>query len=127
MTLSRSAGRSSMNRMDKELHAPGARASDDPLLSAHESRILSAVNNTTASWLEQMQAMRRMEGELGIRLVRCRTAREVVGLSTEWLAKRLDSLIAVQHRLVELWLECEAAQSVVADECRNAGRKRRER
>jgi ribosome-binding protein aMBF1 (putative translation factor) len=92
--------------------------SNDRAVSAQEKRILSAVNNTTAGWLEQMDAFRRMEEDFGVRLVGCRTAREAIGLSTEWLAKRLDSLIAVQHRLLELWLECEASQSPVVAECR---------
>ena len=66
-----------------------------------------------------------MEGGLGIRLMECGTAGEAIGLGTEWLTKRLDSLIAAQHRLIELWLECDAVHSVVAAECRRSRHRRR--
>lgn len=104
-----------------------ANVSEGSALQEHERRLLTAVDDTISGWLEQMQAMRRMEGELGARLMQCHTAREAVGLSTEWLEKRLDSLIATQHRLIELWLECNAEHSIAAAECRGPERKRRGR
>jgi len=116
-----------VKHMNEGLDMSAAQVSPGPPLSAHDKRILEAVHSAVSGWLEEMEAMRRMEEDFAACLVRCRTAREAIGLSTEWMAKRLDSLIAVQHHLVELWLECEAAQSPVVADWERPVRKRRGR
>ncbi|MGH7057173.1 MAG: hypothetical protein ACREFZ_04720, partial [Acetobacteraceae bacterium] len=75
-----------------------------------EESMLQSVESATSAWLDQMTAMRRVEAEFAARLVRCRTASEAISVCTEWLAKRVDSLVAVQHHLIDLWLESQAGR-----------------
>src|SRR5574337_135153 len=70
-----------------------------------EACLRQSIDGTMSGWLEQMAAMRRVESEFASRLMQCRTAPEAVAVCTEWLGKRVDSLVAVQHRLIDLWLE----------------------
>lgn len=69
-----------------------------------------SIDGAMSGWLEQMAAMRRVESEFASRLVHCRTAPEAIAVCTEWLAKRVDSLVAVQHRLIDLWLENQSSR-----------------
>lgn len=72
--------------------------------------MLQSIETATAAWLDRMAAMRRMEEEFAVRFAGARTASEAISVSTEWLAKRVDSLVAVQHHLLDLWLEGEAGR-----------------
>jgi len=51
-----------------------------------------------------MGRMRAVEADLGTRLAACTTAREAIGLTGEWMARRLDSLLALQRRMIDMWL-----------------------
>lgn len=82
---------------DPERAATGARE--------REACMLQSIDGAMSGWLEQMAAMRRVESEFATRLAHCRTAQEAIAVCTEWMAKRVDSLVAVQHRLIDLWLE----------------------
>lgn len=63
------------------------------------------MNEAARGWVEQMERMRRVERNLGQRLMTCATPAEAVAVSGEWMARRLDSLMALQHRLIEMWLD----------------------
>lgn len=75
-----------------------------------ERSMLRSIETATAGWLDQMAAMRRVEAEFATELVRARTASEALSVCSGWLAKRVDSLVAVEHRLLDLWLEGEAGR-----------------
>lgn len=64
------------------------------------------------AWVEQMGRMRAVEVDLGTRLVACTTAREAIALTSEWMARRLDSLMALQRRLIDRWLMLSEATLV---------------
>lgn len=75
-----------------------------------ERLTLQNIETATAGWLDQMAAMRRVEEEFAMRLIGARTASDAVSVCSEWLAKRVDSLVAVQHHLLDLWLQGEAGR-----------------
>jgi predicted Zn-dependent protease len=56
-------------------------------------------------WVEQMKRMQQVDRDLGQRLMACATPAEAVAVSSEWMARRIDSLMALQHRLIEMWLD----------------------
>lgn len=63
------------------------------------------IDEAARGWVEQMERMRKAERDLGQRLMTCATPAEAVAVSGEWMAHRLDSLMALQHRLIEMWLD----------------------
>ena len=62
------------------------------------------IDDAIRRWLEQMARMRVVERELGKRLADCDTAHDAISLTGEWMARRIDSIIALQHRFIEIWL-----------------------
>jgi hypothetical protein len=73
-------------------------------LETAESEAARRINEAARAWVEQMGRMRAVEADLGVRLVACKTPREAVALTGEWMAWRLDSLMALQRRLIDMWL-----------------------
>jgi hypothetical protein len=71
---------------------------------AVESEMAMRINEAARAWVEQMGRMRAVEADLGARLVACTSPREAVALTGDWMARRLDSLMALQRRLIDLWL-----------------------
>lgn len=67
--------------------------------------IAHRIDEATRGWVEQMERMRKAERDLGQRLMTCATPAEAVAVSGEWMAHRIDSLMALQHRLIEMWLD----------------------
>jgi len=63
------------------------------------------IDEAARGWVEQMERMRKAERDLGQRLMTCATPAEAVAVSGEWMGHRIDSLMALQHRLIEMWLD----------------------
>jgi hypothetical protein len=62
------------------------------------------VRSACAAWISQLSVVQRHEANFGARLARCRTPSEASTICGEWMGHRLDSAIAMHHRLLELWL-----------------------
>ncbi len=69
------------------------------------NNVARRIDEAARGWVEQMDRMRRAERDLGQRLMTCATPAEAVAVSGEWMAHRIDSMMALQHRLIEMWLD----------------------
>ncbi|MDA8248546.1 MAG: hypothetical protein M0Z28_05150 [Rhodospirillales bacterium] len=67
--------------------------------------VTQRIDEAVRGWVEQMERMRKGERDIGQRLMACATPAEAVAVSGEWMAHRIDSLMALQHRLIEMWLD----------------------
>ena len=76
------------------------------------NNVAQRIDEAARGWVEQMDRMRRAERDLGQRLMTCATPAEAVAVSGEWMAHRLDSLMALQHRLIEMWLDQASSGNV---------------
>lgn len=74
-------------------------------LSPEAQRALAEqVRTACAAWFSQAAIVQHHEAEFGIRLARCRTPSEAVGVCGDWLAHRVDSAVVMHHRFLEMWL-----------------------
>ena len=69
------------------------------------NEVAHRIDEAARGWVEQMERMRKAERDLGQRLMTCATPAEAVAVSGEWMAHRIDSLMALQHRLIDMWLD----------------------
>jgi hypothetical protein len=74
-----------------------------------QSELASNIGKTSMEWVSQIGQMRQFEAEFARRLAHCSTPSEAVALCSEWMAHRLDSAVAMQHRLLSLWLDAMTA------------------
>ena len=72
--------------------------------SSHDA-VAQRMDEAVRGWVEQMERMRKGKRDIGQRLMACATPAEAVAVSGEWMAHRLDSLMVLQHRLIEMWLD----------------------
>ncbi len=102
-----------------DLPGSGNKAGTEP--ESRYGRAVEDVNAATRTWIEQMGRMRNIEGELGPRLMACHETEAAVDLCSEWMTKRVASLVAVQHRLIDLWLDYDTAHLTTQTEQRRRG------
>ena len=76
-----------------------------PAVAPSRDAVAQSIDEAVRGWVEQMERMRKGERDIGQRLIACTTPAEAVAVSGEWMAHRLDSLMALQHRLIEMWLD----------------------
>ena len=75
-------------------------------------------NDATRAWADRMLMMRGIEADLGTRLAVCRTLAEAIAVTSEWMARRVDSLVALQHHLIDIWLAYNAEGLRARLDCR---------
>jgi hypothetical protein len=69
------------------------------------NNVTQRIDEAVRGWVEQMERMRKRETDFGQRLIACATPAQAVAVSGEWMAHRIDSLMALQHRMIEMWLD----------------------
>jgi hypothetical protein len=93
-------------------------SSRDTTLSDEAQQALAAqVRAACAAWFSQAALVQQHEANFGLRLARARTPSEAVYVCGEWMSHRLDSVVAMHHRLLELWLTATSAAAATTTRC----------
>jgi hypothetical protein len=83
--------------------------------------LVSNITRTSSEWVSQVGQMQRFDVEFARRLTCCAKPSEAVALCSEWMAHRVDSAVAMQHRLLELWLDAVTTATRQKVEANGAG------
>jgi hypothetical protein len=100
----------------KSDRSPGSRKREteetDPLLLLDAARIraIEEIEAASRSWSERAATMHVVEMDLAIQMTACKTAAEVLVICSDWMTKRVVSLVDAQHRMLDIWLHYEAAR-----------------
>jgi hypothetical protein len=92
------------NRSSLGMEAPG-------IPPDQQEELISNIRKTSMEWVSQIGQMQRFDLEFATRLARCIEPSEAVALCGEWMGHRIDSAVAMQHRLLELWLDAMTAST----------------
>jgi hypothetical protein len=67
------------------------------------------MRKTCVEWVSQIGQMHRLDVEFAARLAGCTKPSDAVALCGKWMGHHVDSAVAMQHRLLELWLDAMTA------------------
>jgi hypothetical protein len=90
----------------------------DRILTKCQQDAVTEISAALAVWVDAVRMMRTLDRDLARELAACRSPSEAVEICSRWTAHRLDSLFALQSRVLEIWLACAsraALDLVVSD------------
>jgi len=71
-----------------------------------QQEALAEINGALAVWIDSVRMMRTLDKDFAKELATCRSAAEAIESCSRWTEHRLDSLFALQCRMLEIWLTC---------------------
>lgn len=71
--------------------------------------LASKIEKVSLEWVSQIAQMQQLDVAFATKLTCCSRPGDAGILCGEWMARRVDSVVAKQHRLLELWLAAVTA------------------
>jgi hypothetical protein len=78
----------------------------DRILTKCQQDAVTEISAALAVWMGAVRMMRTLDKDFARELAACRSSSEAVEICSRWTAHRLDSLFALQSRVLEIWLAC---------------------
>jgi hypothetical protein len=72
-------------------------------------QLVGKLKNACFEWVSQVSRMQQLDLAFAVKLAGCRRPVDAAALCGDWMAHRVDSAVAMQHRLLEFWLEANTA------------------
>jgi hypothetical protein len=74
-----------------------------------QAHLVSKLKDACFEWVSQVSRMQQLDLAFAMKLAGCRRPVDAATLCGDWMAHRVDSAVAMQHRLLEFWLEANTA------------------
>lgn len=96
-----------------QAHSSGAHA-----VHVHDEPLVGGITTAIRQWINEIGQMPRYEVEFPARLAHCVRPADAALLCSSWMARRVESTVDMQHRLLELWLAAKGTPLAGSAEAR---------
>jgi len=91
---------------------PGPALQVSGVLPEEQEHLAANIKKASMEWASQVAQTKQLDLAFATRLASCTRPSDAVALCSEWMNHRVDSAVAMQHRLLEMWLDAVTASTV---------------